>query len=470
MQVSNKHVSANSVEEFVDSIRVLATAGAPVVHARTDEVPRALAVLRENLLRDGSSLVEWDVVNGSRHLTPENYRNRELKGNENADFTEEFTSPQKDLVKNEEDDDRFHYYVYVNPQFWIENNPIFLQMLLHYEEVLPTTTTRIILLSLDTTLSHDAEQRVTTVRLTPPGINELRGSLDTLLDSSSIPEEELFGSPLTDDEKLRICYTGAGLSRSDFELYTSWAIAEAVYHDSDNEALTVDSIVKGISRGKTEIVGRSDILELIPAEDITQVGGMDLLKKWINQRKNCFTDAAAEFGVEPPKGVVFVGPPGVGKSLAAKSVAGVFGVPVVRLDFGRVFNSYIGKSEERVRKALAMCESMAPVVLFCVRGNTELTLSDGTRVTAADLYEKHHSVNESFTLQGVNPDTGELQPLPLRTMIRTQGKHMVRIETESGRSIEVTTDHRLLVKRGDYLVWVQVSELKEGDDLVEIDQ
>jgi SpoVK/Ycf46/Vps4 family AAA+-type ATPase len=91
---------------------------------------------------------------------------------------------------------------------------------------------------------------------------------------------------------------------------------------------------------------------------------MALLKEWIYKRRNCFTDEAEQFGIEPPKGIVCVGVPGSGKSLISKAIAGVFGVPVVRLDFGRVFNAYVGRSEERVRKALEMAQAMAPCVLF----------------------------------------------------------------------------------------------------------
>jgi SpoVK/Ycf46/Vps4 family AAA+-type ATPase len=63
--------------------------------------------------------------------------------------------------------------------------------------------------------------------------------------------------------------------------------------------------------------------------------------------------------------MVLVGPPGTGKSLVAKATSSVLGVPLVRLDFGRVFSSFVGSSEERIRKALRMVESMSPCVLFC---------------------------------------------------------------------------------------------------------
>ena len=371
MRVSGRFMEADSVESFVDEIRVLSTAGAGVIHARTDEIGRALSVLRETLIRDGNEYSEWDVLAGTRSLDIGNYRNHfSVTGNGNLDFTAEFEEPLKTTVakaaNSSEDQEAFHYYVFVNPQFWMENNPVVMQALVAYEELLPTTTTRIILLTPDSPIGEDVEKRMTTVRMRTPGINELMRSLDYLLESSSIGEEELFGKELSESDKYQICYAGAGLSKAEFELYTSWAIASAVYHggEEDAELITVEEVAKGISRGKTEIVSRSDILELIPSGDIAEVGGMALLKEWIYKRRNCFTDEAEQFGIEPPKGIVCVGVPGTGKSLISKAIAGVFGVPIVRLDFGRVFNAYVGKSEERVRKALEMAQAMAPCVLF----------------------------------------------------------------------------------------------------------
>ena len=191
------------------------------------------------------------------------------------------------------------------------------------------------------------------------------------------------------------------------------------------------------------------------------------LKEWINKRKGCYSDEAREFGVEAPKGLVLVGPPGTGKSLAGKATASVLGVPMVRLDFGRVFSSYVGSSEARVRTALRMVESMAPCVLFCVDGKTEVTLADGTTERIEDMYAAV-THGASYTLRGVSPETGERIDLPMRTIIRTQGKPMVRITSESGREIDVTHDHRLLVNVEGVSVWKAAEDLAEGDDLVEV--
>lgn len=115
---------------------------------------------------------------------------------------------------------------------------------------------------------------------------------------------------------------------------------------------------------KTSVIKRSDVLELMESGNMGEIGGLDNLKAWIAKRAACFTDDARSFGVDTPKGVALIGPPGTGKSLAAKAVASVLKVPMIRFDVSRVFNSLVGSSEARVRDALRMVDSLAPCVLM----------------------------------------------------------------------------------------------------------
>jgi len=74
--------------------------------------------------------------------------------------------------------------------------------------------------------------------------------------------------------------------------------------------------------------------------------------------------AAAEFGVAMPKGALIVGVPGCGKSLSAKAAGSLFGVPLLRLDMGRLMGKYVGESEENMRKAIRLAEAISPCVLW----------------------------------------------------------------------------------------------------------
>jgi SpoVK/Ycf46/Vps4 family AAA+-type ATPase len=95
-----------------------------------------------------------------------------------------------------------------------------------------------------------------------------------------------------------------------------------------------------------------------------QVGGLDNLKEWVVKRRACFSTEAKEFGIEAPKGAGLFGPPGTGKSLSAKAIASSLGLPLIKFDVGRVFQSLVGQSEERVRASLKMLDSLAPCVVL----------------------------------------------------------------------------------------------------------
>lgn len=97
---------------------------------------------------------------------------------------------------------------------------------------------------------------------------------------------------------------------------------------------------------------------------VEDVGGLDNLKAWLALRQKPFLQPDKDNGVECPQGVLLLGIQGCGKSLAAKAVAGSWGVPLLRLDFGSLYNKFFGESERNLRKALAAAENMAPCVLW----------------------------------------------------------------------------------------------------------
>jgi len=59
-----------------------------------------------------------------------------------------------------------------------------------------------------------------------------------------------------------------------------------------------------------------------------------------------------------------LGVPGTGKSLTAKATAAAFGLPLLKLDAGRIFGSLVGQSEANLRTAIQTAEAVAPCVLW----------------------------------------------------------------------------------------------------------
>jgi len=99
-------------------------------------------------------------------------------------------------------------------------------------------------------------------------------------------------------------------------------------------------------------------------ETMQNVGGLDNLKEWVGQRDRAYTREAREFGLPMPKGMLLLGVQGCGKSLSCKAVAHQWRMPLLRLDLGAVYGSYVGMSEENIRNAIKMAEAIAPCILW----------------------------------------------------------------------------------------------------------
>lgn len=122
-----------------------------------------------------------------------------------------------------------------------------------------------------------------------------------------------------------------------------------------------------ILQEKEQFIKKSGMLEMVNfKESIDDIGGLENLKSWLYRKAKVFSslDKAIKFGVDIPKGIMIVGMPGCGKSLTAKATARLFEMPLVRLDIGRLLGKYVGESEENMRNALKLSESISPCVLW----------------------------------------------------------------------------------------------------------
>ena len=120
-----------------------------------------------------------------------------------------------------------------------------------------------------------------------------------------------------------------------------------------------------LARLKFELLNKSGHLHYeYDTARFADVGGARRLKRWVEQRRVPFVQDPPPAGLDPPKGMLLLGVQGCGKSLLAKAVAGGFGVPLVRLDFGTLYDKYHGETEKNLRAALASTEQLAPCVLW----------------------------------------------------------------------------------------------------------
>jgi hypothetical protein len=359
----SKSALPDSGMALMESIHKLSDAGVSLIQVRTREPLRAAVVLRRNLIASETPYSEWDVTNGFRRFTTENLVEHKMPGG-NEDFMTALVEPINQIRNASSQvntrSDVVHYYVYVDPQPYIADNPVILQYIQQYAAILPTTNVCMIFITSDANIQGVPPGSIVAADMTTPSAEELLRVLRRVIKGSANVFTD--GVELDEEDMQRLANLGLGLSQYEFETSAATCIIEA---SANRETLlTMARMTEGISKGKTAIVRQSEILDLSQPEDISNVGGMGRLKDWLKARKNCFSEEAIQFGIESPKGAVLVGVPGTGKSLVAKVTASEFGVPLVKLDFGRVFSKFVGDSESRMRSALNMVESMAPVVLF----------------------------------------------------------------------------------------------------------
>jgi len=143
--------------------------------------------------------------------------------------------------------------------------------------------------------------------------------------------------------------------------------AEKVYRKALVKAgkLTEEEVDVILSE-KKQLIRRNGILEFIEEDEtLNAVGGLEELKRWLTQRSDAFTERARVYGLPQPKGMLILGVPGCGKSLIAKTTSRLWGLPLLRLDMGRVYDgSMVGRSEANLRNALKTAESISPAILF----------------------------------------------------------------------------------------------------------
>ncbi|CAK0756051.1 ATPase [Gammaproteobacteria bacterium] len=135
---------------------------------------------------------------------------------------------------------------------------------------------------------------------------------------------------------------------------------------------------------KRATIRESGALELYPyVEEADQVGGLETLKSWLEKRRLAFSEEAREYGLDLPRGVALIGIPGTGKSLCAKVTAGMWKLPLLRLDMGAVFGGTLGASEKNIREAMQIAEVIAPCVLWVDEIEKAFAGSDGDSGTAS---------------------------------------------------------------------------------------
>jgi len=197
--------------------------------------------------------------------------------------------------------------------------------------------------------SEELDELMTILSLPLPNQKELKDLIQRIANTTN--------SNLNEQDLNDLAMAASGLTEIKVKQVTAKALAQRGKISKQD--------IKDILDEKKQVIARSEILEFFEAKSgQDDIGGLNVLKVWLNQRYRAFSKEARDYGLPVPKGVLLVGAQGTGKSLTAKSISKSWSMPLLRLDVGRLFSSLVGSSEARTRETISRAEAMSPCILW----------------------------------------------------------------------------------------------------------
>lgn len=204
-------------------------------------------------------------------------------------------------------------------------------------------------------MTEDLEKDVTVVDYPLPDLTVMEDLLDQVL--AEVRDNPQLVIDLPPESREALLQAALGLTFNEAEN----VFARALVLQGGLSAESVPVVLEE----KKQLIRKSGILEYYEAaEGFENIGGLDLLKEWLWKRSFAFTENARAFGLPAPKGALFLGVQGCGKSLCAKAVSAAWKMPLLRFDAGRLFSSALGSTESNMRRSLAVAESISPCILW----------------------------------------------------------------------------------------------------------
>lgn len=214
---------------------------------------------------------------------------------------------------------------------------------------LKTQPKNIVIISSEINIPDSLKEYITILEFPLPTYSEILDELNRLISSM---QKDVSTSTITN-----LATACQGLSLERIRRVLSKVIAKDGKITEESPLLVLQE--------KKQIIQQTQLLEFcLTDKTLTDLGGLDNFKDWLKLREGAFSQAAIDYGLPYPKGLLLIGIQGTGKSIAAKIIAYEWKLPLLRLDFGRLFASLIGQSEQRVRKMIEIAEALAPCVLW----------------------------------------------------------------------------------------------------------
>ena len=323
-------------QAWADHLDLLIRARTPILWIRSQEEERIADLLAAAAKRLGNrALARWDFIRG---LSGWAGRDGEAARNPLAALDSLGTLPAEQaalLVLHD-----FHRY---------SDDSSVCRKLRNMATSLRQRPQTLVITAADWQLPRELEECITLLDLPLPD----QGEIEALLRSIA----QACGQPLPDALLEQLSHSCSGLSEQRIRQVAARGLAS-------RGQLGLEDLEEVLEE-KRQAIARSELLEYCPTEATpSDIGGLDALKRWLEQRHMAFSDEARRYGLPLPRGVLLVGPQGTGKSLTAKAIAHSWSMPLLRLDVGRLFAGLVGASEARTRDMIQRAEAMAPCVLW----------------------------------------------------------------------------------------------------------
>jgi AAA+ superfamily predicted ATPase len=332
---------------FPQEVETLIRARYPILYIQTSEEARLQSVIQDIAQRRQKQLFEWSCSSGllSSGTSIQSSKSKNSPTREPLaalDYVIDQSEPAIFLFKD------------LHP-FLGRNNHAVIRRLKEIALHLKNSFKTIIITAPLLEIPPELEKEITVLNFPLPTREELNDLLTRI--SEDVKRFKRVHIDLNDAGRERLLQAALGLTMSEAENVFAKIIVKS-------EGLSADDINEVFTE-KQQIVRKNGLLEYCSVDEtISDVGGLSVLKDWLAKRGMAFTDEARAFGLPTPKGILLVGAQGCGKSLCAKAVATLWQLPLLRFDMGRMFGSLVGSSEENVRRAIHVAESVAPAILW----------------------------------------------------------------------------------------------------------
>lgn len=320
-------------------IEILIRAKYPILYVLTWEEGRVTELLQDLATRLKRKLHTWSLTEGMKPPLPRSTEAPPRLSPDLEALASIYAFPEEGIFHLKD----FHSYL---------SDLRVIRLLRDLSQKLRQRSQTLVITSPVLRLPVELEKDVTVVEFPLPEADEIAEVLQTACEA--MQGKDSVNTSLTEEEKELIVKSCLGLTLDEVEAVLARSLVEKKRFD-----------VEVILQEKKQIVRKSGLLEYYPAsETLSDVGGMEYLKEWLMHRTRSFTEKAREFGLPPPKGILLIGVQGCGKSLVAKTIANLWNLPLLRMDVGRIFGSLVGQSEDNIRRAIRVAESVSPCILW----------------------------------------------------------------------------------------------------------